>query len=347
VRGSALSAVGAHPTLIGMPRILLLFVDGVGLGDDDAAINPFMSAALPALHGVLGVRAITRGATPRHAADASLVGVDATLGFDGTPQSGTGQAALLTGLNAVAIHGGHFGPWVPARLRPLVSTESVLAVAQAAGHTVAFANAYPEEVLQLMTDNGGSRPSDAAAAVPSDAPDARTGRRRRAPAFLRAGPPVAAFGAGLLTRHTAALEVGDAVASEITNEGWRERLARSTVPVIDAARAGRNLSRIANRYDLTMFAHYATDYAGHTRDLDKAVIALERFDSFMGGVLAGIDRDALIFVVADHGNIEDVRTGHTRNPALGLVIGNGHALSARRLHSLMDVTPAILDLLRL
>lgn len=328
-----------------MPRVLLLFVDGVGLGDDDAAINPFVSAKLPALHGILGVGAITLDAAPHRAADASLVGIDATLGFDGTPQSGTGQASLLTGFNAVAVHGRHFGPWIPARLRPLVRDESVLALACAAGRKVAFANAYPEEVLrQIGADGSITVTSDEN--LPSDAPDARTGRRRT-PSFLRAGPPLAALGAGLLTRHTAALEAGDAVASEITNEGWRERLGRNRVPVIDPARAGRNLARIVNTHDLTLFAHYATDYAGHRRDMESAVQALERLDAFIGGLLAAIDDDALIFVVADHGNIEDVRTGHTRNPALGVVIGSGHALAARRLRSLTDITPSILDLLSL
>jgi 2,3-bisphosphoglycerate-independent phosphoglycerate mutase len=329
----------APHTLGRMPRVLLLFVDGVGLGDDDAATNPFVNAALPALHGLLGVP-LTRANAPHHAADASLVAIDATLGHDGTPQSGTGQAALLTGVNAVAVHGRHFGPWVPARLRKLVSEQSVLAQAVAAGYSVAFANAYPEEVMQQV-HTGGSVP------LPSDAPDRDGGRRRRTPTFLRAGPPLAALGAGLLTRHTAALQAGDAVASEITNEGWRERLGRTRVPVIDAARAGRNLGRIVAAHDLTLFAHYATDYAGHRRDMEAGVHALERLDAFIGGLVADIDEDTLIFMVADHGNIEDIRFGHTRNPAIGMVLGTGHALAARRLRTLTDVAPSIIDLVGL
>jgi bisphosphoglycerate-independent phosphoglycerate mutase (AlkP superfamily) len=55
--------------------------------------------------------------------------------------------------------------------------------------------------------------------------------------------------------------------------------------------------------------------------------------------------DVLIIVAGDHGNIEDVRTGHTRNPAIGLVIGPDHAAVAARLRSLADVAPAILDAL--
>jgi 2,3-bisphosphoglycerate-independent phosphoglycerate mutase len=275
---------------------------------------------------------------------ATLVPIDATLGMPGTPQSGTGQAALFTGVNAVALHGSHFGPWVPARLRSLVREESVLRKAVQAGLSVAFANAYPEEVLQELEPDGGSDlPSDAPARPSRERPGPR--RNRRSSGFLRAGPPLAALGAGLLTRHTPELAAGDAVASEITNEGWRDRLGRTELPVIDAVGAGRNLARIAAAHDLTMFAHYATDHAGHLRDMAAAVDALERLDAFLGGLLDTATEDTLVIIASDHGNIEDVSTGHTRNPAVGLVVGPGHEAVARRLISLTDVVPTILHTL--
>jgi hypothetical protein len=321
-----------------MARVLLFFIDGVGLGPADPDVNPFLTAHLPTFRGLLGGSAVTLDVAPRVGGRASLVPCDAVLGFAGTPQSGTGQASLLTGTNAVALHGRHFGPWVPARLRALVREESVLAHALAAGYSAAFANAYPEDVRELA--------EGAAVALPSDHPVHGT-RERRAPSFLRAGPPLAALGAGLLTRHTPELARGDAVASELTNEGWRERLGRLSVPAIDAVAAGRNLGRIAAQHDLTLFAHYATDYAGHLRDMGAAVLALEKLDAFLAGLLHAAGDDLLICIVSDHGNIEDMRVGHTRNPALALLIGNGHALAARRLRSLTDVMPAILDVLSL
>jgi bisphosphoglycerate-independent phosphoglycerate mutase (AlkP superfamily) len=117
--------------------------------------------------------------------------------------------------------------------------------------------------------------------------------------------------------------------------------------VISAEHAGRNLALLAARYDLTMFAHYATDYAGHQQDMDAAIAALERVDAFLAGLLDTAADDLVIFIVSDHGNIEDVRTGHTRNPALGIVTGTGHRQLADRLRSLTDVTPAILHALTL
>jgi 2,3-bisphosphoglycerate-independent phosphoglycerate mutase len=321
-----------------MARALLLFVDGVGLGMDDAAVNPFVVAELPTFSELLDGGTITLNEAPRYCERASLVAIDALLGIDGTPQSGTGHAALLTGSNAAALHGRHFGPWVPSRLRTLVREQSLLARAVDAGYRAAFANAYPEEVKQVVGYD--------AASLPSDAP-ARGVLAPQAPSFLRAGPPLAALGAGLLTRHTPELERGDAVASELTNEAWRERLDRKAVPAIDAFSAGRNLARISAQHDVTLFAHYSTDYAGHQKDMEAAVLTLEKLDSFLAGILDEMEGDMLTFIVSDHGNLEDVRTGHTRNPALGLVIGEGHESVARRLRSLTDVTPVILDLLAL
>jgi hypothetical protein len=314
-------------------RILFVFLDGVGLGVNDASINAFSAARLPTFDRLLDGAKAVRANAPIETRNATLVALDATLAVEGTPQSGTGQTTLLTGINAAERYGRHFGPWVPSSLRTLLKQESVLAKAIARGGRVAFANAYPEELF---------------VEIPVPAPELRirpgSPGRRRTPRFLQAGAPLAAIGARVLTRHTDALSRGDALASEITNEGWRERLGRTGLPVITPARAGQNLAAIASRHDLTLFAHYSTDYAGHEERLDSAVAALERVDAFVGGILEAAPDDLLLIVSSDHGNIEDVRGGHTRNPAIGLAAGRAHDV-ASGWTSIQDVTPAILALL--
>ncbi len=301
-------------------RVLLVFVDGVGVGDD-AEYNPFVHARIPILRGLLGTIPLARRVA-LHGPGATLIPLDATLGVDGTPQSGTGQTTLLTGRNAAQLHGAHFGPWVPAKLRPMLRSDSILKRAIDAGYSAAFANAYPEELIQLQDDV-----------------------TVRLPQFLRAGPPVAAMGAGLFTRNATDLIAGDAVASEITNGGWRDRLGITAAPDITAESAGATLARIASGYHVTLFAHYHTDTVGHDKDLESAVAAIERVDSFLGGVISAMADDCMLVVASDHGNIEDIRTGHTRNPALGLVVGPGHARITEGVDSLMDVVPMILSLL--
>lgn len=285
----------------------------MGLGPDDPAVNPFFNAHLPTFARFAdGV--VPSLASLGRTSVAAVYPLDATLDVAGTPQSGTGQAALLTGLDAGAIFGGHFGPWIPVALRPLVEEGSVLKVVADAGRSVAFANAYPR---------GWPGPN---------------GSRRIA------GPPLAARGAGVLDRHEEALASGGAVASEILNDGWRRHLGHVDLPRVTAWEAGRNLAVIAGNHDLTLFAHYATDTAGHTKEMDRAVGALERVDAFLAGVLEALAPDALLLVASDHGNIEDVTTGHTRNPALGLAAGPG-SMAAGELRDLRQVAPFIRRLL--
>ena len=247
--------------------------------------------------------------------------MDATLGVEGLPQSGTGQASLLTGINGAREFGRHFGPWVPTTLRPIVRNENVLVRAGRAGHRTAFANAYP-------SGWPGERP------------------KRRI-----AGPPLAALGAGRLDRHAEHLAHGEAVSSEIVNDGWIRHLGPDDLPRPTPRQAGRTLAEIAAPGGLTMYAHYATDTAGHASDVDAGVAALERVDDFLGGLLEFLAPAHRVLVVSDHGNVEDARAGHTRNPALGIVIGaEGDSdpkaqAGAESLTSLTQVPDVVMELL--
>ena len=235
----------------------------------------------------------------------------------GIPQSGTGQTTLLTGVNAAERFGSHFGPWTPVALRPLLEERSVLRRTVEAGHPTAFANAYPR-------------------AWPGER--ARSGGRGRL-----AAPPLAARTAGLLVRHEEELARGEAVASEIVNTGWRVHLGHDFLPEVTAAEAGATLAQITARHRLTLFAHYATDTAGHRGGMEGAVAALERVDAFLGGYLRAAPPGALLLIASDHGNVEDVAGGHTRNPALGIVAGPGAETRAGELRAITDVADAVMS----
>jgi 2,3-bisphosphoglycerate-independent phosphoglycerate mutase len=331
-------------------RIVFIFLDGVGIGPPDPATNPLAAAELPALTELLGGPPVATARATAPAAPRSppaepppagsppsgsppsgsppsgpppaglLVPLDATLGVAGLPQSGTGQTTLFTGVNAARRFGRHFGPWVPTSLRPLLRANSLLALARNAGLDIAFANAFPDHLPERA--------------------------HRRGPA-ARTAPWLAAEGAGALTRGTDALRQGRAVASEIVNDAWRRRLGVLDLPSPSPADAGRTLAGIAARHDVTLFAHFTTDIVGHRGDFDDAVKVLALLDAFLAGVLDALPADALLVVASDHGNLEDARGGHTRNPALGVLAGPGAADIAPALHSLTDVTPALLRALRL
>ena len=75
--------------------------------------------------------------------------------------------------------------------------------------------------------------------------------------------------------------------------------------------------------------------------MDGAVRALQRVDGFLEGYLSAAPPNATLLIASDHGNIEDVREGHTRNPSLGVVIGADAERRAGELASIMDVPAAL------
>jgi hypothetical protein len=200
-------------------------------------------------------------------------------------------------------------------LRPILIQENLLCMAQAQGIRCAFANAYPSQFIRLAWTK---RP---------------------------AGPPLAAHGAGLLTRTEVELARGEAVSSEILNTAWRTRLGLADLPEITPAEAGLTLARIAAKAELTFFAHYSTDTAGHTRSMEAAVEALERVDAFLAGLIPALPHGTLLVLASDHGNIEDISQGHTRNPTLGILCGPDAGALGAGLSSITEIPRLILGYL--
>jgi len=296
------------------PKVLFIFLDGVGVGPPDPGVNPFFNASLPVLRGVLNqqIPLLDQVAGPGFGPEALSIPLDPLMGVEGLPQSGTGQTAVLTGENAAARYGRHFGPWVPVPLRPLLVERNVLSRAMAEGISCIFANAYPSQFIHAAWTK---RP---------------------------AGPALAAHAAGILTRDETNLARGDAVSSEILNTAWRTRLGLVHLPVITPKEAGRNLARIAEQARLTFFAHYSTDTAGHKRTMADAVAALERVDAFLGGVVPALSPQTLLVLASDHGNIEDITQGHTLNPTFSLFLGPRAREVAEGIARITDIPGLIL-----
>jgi hypothetical protein len=109
------------------PRVLLIFVDGLGMGCSDPERNPIHAGAFPALHSLLGGHAVP---------------VDVCMGVAGLPQSATGQTALLTGVNAAQAVGRHVEGFPGARLREIICEHNIFLQMRRRGLTSTFANAY-------------------------------------------------------------------------------------------------------------------------------------------------------------------------------------------------------------
>src|SRR6266404_268638 len=130
------------------PHVLMLFLDGVGIGHKKH--NPFHAARLPTLSKLLGGSMPNLRDSRRSTPAASLVPINATLGVPGLPQSGTGQTALLTGINAPRMIGKHFGPYPYSTLKPLIATENIFQKLHRNGRKVFYANAFPQRYFDAM-----------------------------------------------------------------------------------------------------------------------------------------------------------------------------------------------------
>jgi 2,3-bisphosphoglycerate-independent phosphoglycerate mutase len=280
-------------------KILFLFLDGIGLGEDDAAINPFARAEMPHLGSLLGGKKLTRSAAPFEGERVTLLSVDPNLGVKGLPQSATGQAVLLTGINIPAALTYHYGPKPNPEVARYLDGETIFSKTIKAGKKTALLNAYPPRYFDGID----------------------SGKR------LYSSIPLALTNAGLPLFTDQDYYAGHSLSADFTGEGWREFLGYPEAPLFDANTAGRKLGELASRYDFSFFEYWASDYAGHKQDMPSAVKQLEIFDSVLKGLLEiWQDEDGLILLTSDHGNMEDLSTRkHTAANVPLLLFGEKNA----------------------
>lgn len=292
-------------------RALLIFLDGVGLGDDDPRINPLAAARMPALERLLGGRRLLLDDVPYEGRRATLRAADATLDVPGAPQSASGQAALLTGRNVPREIGEHYGPKPDARIAALLRADNLFQRVHRRGGTCALLNAYPPRYFEAIDS------------------------RRR----LYSAIPLAAAAAGVRLMTAQDLRLGRALSADFTGAGWAAQPGFPRAPVYRPAQAGRRLARLAARYDLSWFDYWLSDYAGHRGSHAQCVALLESFDAVLGGLAAAWEgRPDLIVMTSDHGNLEDLSVrGHTRRPVPLVLIGPT-ALRRRFADGLTDLT---------
>lgn len=286
-------------------RVALLFIDGVGVGSRDANINP-----LAAREDLMSQFDDGGGATLP--GGGRRVDLDTTFGLPGRPQSATNQTAILTGAEAPRLLGRHLPGYPNAPLRALLARESIVKRARRAGRTVTHANVYPAGWLDAL---GVPR-------RPSRGPDVVLPARRRA----RASASILAMQAGGVALRTLDdARRGEGLTHDI--DGAAARRLGVDVPLRTPGDAAAILWRVAG--DFTLFEHFLADESGHARDATAAAEALGTFDAFARAVVATRPDDALVLIVSDHGNVEDLsRRTHTTNRVALLSFGPAPALTA-------------------
>jgi hypothetical protein len=291
-------------------RVVMVFLDGVGLGDPDPERNPLAAAELPRLRELVG-GVPAAGAAARSEPGLVFRPIDARLGHEGLPQSATGQTSLLTGRNGAAIMGRHYGPWPGPTLIRALQHDTLF---HHAGGSAAIANAYPEGYFRALES-----------------------RRLRPNA-----PVTAAQAAGVPLLDLDAYRRGDALAADVTGQAFREHAP--ALAALTPDEAGRRLARLAARHAFTFYDVWLTDQLGHQQRFAEGVRLLESIDGLLGGLLAELG-GATMVLTSDHGNLEDLASSrHTRNPVPLVAVGPGAGAFAEA-GDLMDVAVASRQLL--
>jgi 2,3-bisphosphoglycerate-independent phosphoglycerate mutase len=298
--------------------VIFVFFDGIGLGPASET-NPFWSSEMPVLRRLLGSPLIEGLVVDDRKNGVPILfrGIDATLGVPGLPQSGSGQTALFTGVNAAQVAGTHVFAFPTQRLRDVIAEHSILKQATERGLNATLANAYSASYWSWVEDK-------------------RRGRH--------SATTLTNLAAGLPFRDFEDLRDGRAVYWDITHEIARDSFHADLEP-IPAFEAGRRLAHLATEYHLVLYESFITDLAGHRRLPTPASWTLDRVDGMLGGLFEVRPEGATVVLCSDHGNLEDgTFKGHTTNPVPLLVVGPGARAEAwETVHDISDVPRAILN----
>jgi 2,3-bisphosphoglycerate-independent phosphoglycerate mutase len=297
-----------------MNNVLMVFLDGVGIGVKDYNFNPFFKYGFKTFEKIFGSipsldnQRLTNGTH-------FLFPTDASLGVDGLPQSGTGQASLFCGFNAPKFVGKHFGPYPYSTTIPILQKESLLVYFRDKYDSSYFANAYPKVFFDYVN----------------------SGRSRLSVTTLTCKLT------GVRLNRVSDVKAGNALTAELTNERWNQRLGYK-LKVIKPKTAARRLLRIAERYKFTLYEYYLSDHIGHLRLANEFEKIFSEMDEFLFTLLDEVDSKKMtLLICSDHGNLEDlsVKT-HTRNPALTITAGKSAKQIAESVKDISQIKQSII-----
>jgi len=288
--------------------VLLFFIDGLGIGPR-GAFNPLdgLEEAAPL--------AIFRDEQPATILDGVVVPTDACLGIAGRPQSASGQTTILTGVNAPARLGYHKQGFPNAALLEIIREHSIFRQLRSMGiMPITFANAYTQRFF-------AERPRWVSATT------------------------AAVEAAELKFRTVDDLRNGQAVFQDFTNSVLIAR--GEDVSERSPQEAGKVLATIVAENRFTLYEYFITDKMGHGQDKIGARSVLTALAAMLRTLLSTLDLNhTTVILTSDHGNIEDLSTrNHTLNAVPTIIWGPARERVARQVHSLADITPAILDVL--
>ncbi len=269
--------------------LLFLFLDGVGLGGLNIKTNPFLKAKTPFLNSLINAD-LTKETVEQTTKNFLFRHLDARLGYEGLPQSATGQTALLTGKNGAQIMKGHYGPWPGPSLKKELIKGTLFS--DFGAENAQLCNVYPPGFFRALE---------------------RGKQKQNVPVY-------AAQQAGVRLLELSDYMQKNAISLDLTGDYLNQLDARNEI--LEPYQMGVRLAKMAQKKQFSFFDYWPSDQVGHRGDFAEAVSLIEKLDSFMQGVAENL-LDVSLLVSSDHGNLEDksVKT-HTKAAVPLLVLGS-------------------------
>ena len=237
-------------------QLLMIFIDGLGLGNDNPQINPLTRATMPFIRGLCADQPLTKDSVGAGIAKSEFIinPTDVSLGVPGIPQSATGQTTFLSGVNAAAVAGRHLSGFPSKALRTILQQHSIFKRLNQAGRRAVFANTFTKEYFEVVNHGKWRHSATTTAAL--------AGESR---IFLLED-----------------LMQQQSIYQDITNENLLHRGYQ--VPLYEPETAAAILFNQALRYDFTLFEYFQTDHCGHGQDWELALTLLNRLDRLLGSL---------------------------------------------------------------
>ena len=297
-----------------MQSTLVIFIDGVGIGEANPQNNPFFKYNFNTFSDLFGsiphLENLSLEKEGRY-----LFPSDPLMGVPDLPLSGTGQTSIFCGINSSRILGHHFGPFPHSSLVPIIREQNIFKAFKNRKLKAAFANAYPKVFFDYI-ESGKKRLSVTSLSCQlSDVP----------------------------LKNSTDLRNGNALSAEIDNDSWVNKLGYN-LPIIKPETAGKRLIKLSLQNHFTLFEHFHTDHLGHGRNKENLKERLEILDKFLHFVISNLPEELTLLICSDHGNLENtsIKT-HTLNPALTITAGKNAERLKNRITNLAHIKDAILE----
>jgi phosphopentomutase len=286
-------------------RMIFLFIDGFGIGEDDVEKNPLKTGNASNIQYILE--------------NYKVFTTDACLGVPGLPQSATGQTAIFTGVNASMVLGRHLSGQPTVSLKRIITKSNLFSKLIKKGYRVTNSNVYREEYLVKMHD-------------PKE--------RRYRPSVTS----VMTHSSGLAFRTAEDYKKGTGIYHDITGEilrssGYDVELITPQEAALRLYKISRDHDFTLFEHFMTDLIGHKADMGEASKTVERLDLFLGALIKLMD-----FEEDVLI-IASDHGNIEDVSVKtHTYNKVPTVLMGKVHEGVGITVESLTDIMPLVLQI---